>query len=229
MICNSSALAILKSMPLQTPGSSSSHALSIGTEARLRLSRWSSRRVGFIVAAAFLLPSLATIWNLHQRSRQFLIEDMKGDLTVAARVMAGVIDPDLQETFHDRAQETSDAYVAEIAKLTRTRSLVDPKGMIKFVYTCVEKDGRIYFILDDTPEGDADHDGVDDKSHIMEWYTEASDTLRQVFKSGRTQVSDTPYQDKWGRFISGFSPIFDAQHHLVAVVGVDLAMVDYEL
>ena len=177
----------------------------------------------------FLLPSLAIIWNIDKQSRRILLESLHSDLSSSALVMATTVDPVVHATFHDRAQEKGDSYQQQIARFSKMRPAVDPNGVIKFVYTCIQKDGAIYFILDDTPEGDADHDGVDDKAHIMEPYKDASDALKAVFVERRAKVNEAPYTDKWGTFLSGYAPVFDAQHNVAAVVGVDIALSDYEL
>ena len=197
--------------------------------ARRILRRRSKYEVATATLLLFLLPSLAIIWNIEQRSRRILFESLKGDLISSAQVMATTVDPAIHATFHDRAQEQTDSYQQQIARFTRLRPAVDPNRMIKFIYTCVKKGDVIHFILDDTPEGDADHDGVDDKSHIMEPYTEAPDTLKQVFIDHLPKVSATPYTDKWGTFLSGYAPVYDTGHKLVAVVGVDIAMTEYDL
>ncbi len=190
---------------------------------------WPSSRVGLLVMLMFLVPSLATIWNMHQRSRSILTDSIKTGLIASAQAMARVVDPDLHGRLKERSQEQGAEYQQQIARLSQMRGAIDPKAMIKFVYTCVKKGEDIYFVLDDTPEGDADHDGVDDKAHIMELYKDASAPLRKAFSASAAEVNDTPYSDKWGTFISGYAPIFDASHHVVAVAGVDLALADYEL
>lgn len=199
------------------------------TFAKGRWRAWSSRTMGVTAALGLLLPLLGTIWNMHERSRAILTESIKGDLIAAAKVMATTVDPVVHGTIREPAQETSAAYQEQIAKFIKMRPAVDPGGMIKFVYTCIERDGQIHFILDDTPEGDSDHDGIDDKSHIMEPYTEANEALRRVFKTRAPEVSTEPYTDRWGTFLSGYAPVVDSDGRVVAAVGVDLSMKDYDL
>lgn len=185
-------------------------------------------QVGLTTFLLLLLPSLGMIWNMHQRSTDILNGSIKDDLIAAAKVMATLVDPEKHATFQTPAQEASDDYLHQIEKLGTMRPAIDPKSCIKFVYTCVQKADGIHFVLDDTPPGDADHDGVDDKAHIMEPYPEANEALKRVFVSRTAEVNDKPYSDKWGTFLSGYAPVFDAKHQVVAVTGVDLALTDYQ-
>ena len=191
--------------------------------------RWSAWQIGLATGFVFLLPSLATIWNMHQQSRDVLSTSIRSDLLSAAKVMATTIDPEVHVTFQKREQEKSEAYLRQVDRILRMRPAVDPEGMIKFVYSCILRNGQIYFVLDDTPEGDADRDGVDDKAHVMEPYADATDVVRRVFAEKSAQVSDVPYTDKWGTFLSAYAPVFGDDHAVVAAVGVDLALTDYLL
>lgn len=167
------------------------------------------------------------IWNMHRRSSEILSESIKGDLNSAARVMATLVDPVKHLTFQTPDQEPGEDYLQQIDKFTKMRTVIDPKCAIRFVYTCVQKPDGIHFVLDDSPPGDADHDGVDDKAHIMEPYPDASEALKRVFVSRTSEVNHRPYTDKWGSFLSGYAPVFDAQGEVIAVVGVDMALTDY--
>ena len=80
----------------------------------------------------------------------------------------------------------------------------------RFVYTCVMRGGKVYFILDPTPAGDADGDGVDDKSHLMQPYPEASLELISSLRSGEVTVMSEPQRDPWGVFLSAYAPIKNA-------------------
>ena len=59
----------------------------------------------------------------------------------------------------------------------------------------------MFFVLDPTPEGDSDGDGVDDKAHIMDEYSEATEDMITALKEERVVVSKEPYQDLG--FLSG--------------------------
>ncbi|SKA93166.1 Signal transduction histidine kinase [Prosthecobacter debontii] len=190
---------------------------------------WHPAVVGVLVFLLFAVPALAVIWNVHERAELVLEESIKSNLISAAKSIAEVVDGDTHGQFQRQDQEASAPYHQAIMHMERMKDALNTQGMIRFVYTCVQKDDQIYLVLDPTPPGDADHDGQDDKAHIMESYDEASATLRDVLVSGVAAVDTTPYTDRWGTFLSGYAPIFDSRRNVVAVVGVDMELKDYQL
>lgn len=185
--------------------------------------------VGSLAMLLFALPMLATIFNMHRRTDLILQDSIRLQLLGAARAVAQEVDPALHETFTSPAQESSGDYNGQIIRMNGVKTALDVKGMIKFVYTCILKDGVIHFVLDTTPEGDADQDGKDDKSHVMEVYEEPSETLWSVLKSGEPSVDQTPYQDRWGTFMSAYAPVFNKSGEVIAAAGVDMALTDFQL
>lgn len=190
---------------------------------------WSPRVVGLLTGLLFALPLLAVIWNVHVRASQLLDQSMRNRLLAAARSVANSVDAEQHGQFLRREQEQTEAYREAIQRLGRMQSALDVEGMIRFVYTCVERDGKIWLVLDPTPEGDSDGDGQEDKAHIMEGYDDASETLRRVLKEGIAAVDEKPYTDKWGTFVSGYAPIRNERHEIVGVACVDLALTDYDM
>lgn len=189
---------------------------------------WHPRSVGVLVMLLFAVPGLAVIWNVHERASQVLEESIRSSLMMAARTVAEVVSPAKHSTFLRREQEETPEYLEAIQNMRRMQSALDSKGMIKYVYTCVMKDDGVHLVLDTSPEGDLDKDGQEDKSHIMEPYEQASETLRAVLKSGTAAVEPLPYTDKWGTFMSAYAPIKDGSK-VVAAACVDMALNDYDL
>jgi signal transduction histidine kinase len=91
----------------------------------------------------------------------------------------------------------------------------------------VDGDRRVHFILDPTPMGDADGDGVDDKSHVFDRYDEATPALLEALHTGRPTAETSPSRDAWGTFISGYAPFHDSTGRLAGIVGVDLTAEEY--
>lgn len=54
-----------------------------------------------------------------------------------------------------------------------------------------------------------------------------TDALYQA-SLGTTAVDNEPYQDRWGRFYSSYSPIFDSYGQVAGIVGVDFAAKWYD-
>ena len=89
------------------------------------------------------------------------------------------------------------------------------------------RDGVVHFILDPTPPGDADGDGVEDRSPIMQVYEHPTSKMLAAFETGRATVEDQVYTDPWGTFLSGYAPFFTSDGTLAGVVGLDIAADDY--
>lgn len=156
---------------------------------------------------------------LYGLSADALNKAVRADLMRIAHAASTVIDVRLHETFVSPLQETTTAYTNAIAPLERMRVAA---GDVRFIYTCVMKSNRVHFVLDPTPPGDADRDGVDDKSHVMQIYDEASEQLVAALRTGQPGADREPYTDSWGTFISGYAPFRDDRGQVIGLVGVDL-------
>lgn len=97
-----------------------------------------------------------------------------------------------------------------------------------FVYTCVKRGEKVHFILHPAPAGDVDGDGLDEKSHLMQPYPEASPELITTLTSGEVTVMQEPQRDRWGTFLSGYAPITDESGKVVAAAGVDMDLAFYQ-
>ncbi len=182
-------------------------------------------RDAFATFVVMLAASLVCTATLAYRSRAALEDEVREELIRTARLAATQVDVEQHQRFVDASQETSAEYARAITPLARLQA-ADPE--IAFIYTCIEKDGEILFVLDPTPAGDADGDGVDDKSHVMQNYPDAADELRRALNDGVATASREPYRDAWGAFMSGYAPLMCDDGRVVGVVGVDLAAAKYE-
>lgn len=176
-------------------------------------------RAGLLAGAITLLTALVSGSVLFQLSLDALRSEVRENLIRTARAASAIIDANTHAQFQTPAQETGAAYLQAIKPLERIRLAA---GDVRFIYTCVLVSNRVHFVLDPTPAGDADHDGTDDKSHIMQVYDKPSPELLAALQSGRPGADHQPYTDAWGTFISGYSPIIDSQGRFVGVAGVDL-------
>lgn len=215
-------------MPLQTTSPPNELSRSFSQMTDSLWFGWSPSRVGVLSLLALALPMLVTIWNMYRRADLISRESIQNQLLSAARSIAQQVDPELHGTFQSPDQEQSKSYVKQIQSMAALKAALDTYGVLKFAYTCIESGGQIRFVLDTTPAGDADQDGKDDKSHIMERYEHSSATLRKTLQTGFSAVDVVPYQDRWGTFMSAYAPIFNASHQVIGVAGVDMSLTDYE-
>lgn len=191
--------------------------------------KWQPVSVGIVTFLLVMTPMIIAVWNMYNKADQILKHGIHDQLLSAARVMTKVIDVEVHESLRKPEHDLSAAYHQEARKLDAAKMAVDSSQMIKFAYTCILDGERVRFVLDATPDGDADHDGVPDRAKLMEIYDHPSPTLLEVLHTGLARVDKVPYTDRWGTFMSGFAPIFDSNGRLAAVAGVDISMEDYEL
>ncbi len=172
-----------------------------------------------------LVASLVCSAVLVERSRDALGDEIRDGLLRTAKLAAIQVDLAEHDALRDRAQEDTGEYLRATDRLARFQAC-DPD--LAFVYTCVDRGDGIRFVLDPTPQGDRDGDGIDDKSHLMQNYPEAAPELVAALRDGVPTVSRGPYHDIWGSFMSGYAPLVDAMGRVHGVVGVDLTAAKFE-
>lgn len=175
--------------------------------------------IGILTGCALLAPAALVGATLYTRGHTAIKAELKIDLVSKASTGAALIDPSLHKTFVSPEQESSFEYISAIEPLKR---LLESDPRIAYIYSYVVHDDQVKFVLDPTEAGDADGDGVDDKSHIMEEYEDATSEMLHAVRSGKAIAEDDLTQDDWGVFISGFAPIKDANGKVIGAVGVDL-------
>jgi len=174
---------------------------------------------GALAACVILAITCLCGTALYFRSLQALQAEVRANLIRTATVAATMVDGDIHQTFCSPRQETTAVYLKAIEPLARVQNA---SGDIKFVYTCVLKQGQVYFVLDPTPAGTRDANGVDQKSHIMQPYPDADREMKLALRTGMPQADREPMGDQWGLFMSGYAPIHNLHGDAVGIVGVDL-------
>ena len=180
---------------------------------------------GTVVGIIVLIATIVCSAVLHFRAMHALKAEVQDKLVRAAMSVANEVDGDLHKTFTGQAQERTPEYERALAPLRRGLFWRKDGRLVRndygFIYTCILKGSDIFFILDPTPPGIFSRSGVEQKSHIMQPYPDASATLRRALETGVAQADEEPYKDEWGTFVSGYAPFYDAQGSRVGVVGVD--------
>ncbi len=172
---------------------------------------------------AFTVIALTTYFIFYHA-----LEAQKGEIregiSRTASVLSRYVDVEKHKTFVDRKQEKTAAYRQALQPFELALE-ADPT--IVFIYTGILKNDKVYFILDPTPEGDADGDGVDDKAHIMDEYPEVSEEMVTALKEQKIVVSEEPYTDRWGSFVSAYAPFYDKNKKFAGVLGLDISADTY--
>lgn len=183
-----------------------------------------AREAVFFGIFLFTIACISSITMYEQASRAYE-KQLRGEILQLAQIFSTAVNGDLHPTFTDPSQENSSEYIQEVDKL---RKIWEKVPEIRFLYTTAFKDGKVYFVLDATPSGDADADGVEDHSRIMDLYEAPDEQLVRAHKTGRAFMSARPYTDKWGTFLSGYVPIFNSMNEAVGVLGADMKLEQYE-
>ncbi len=183
---------------------------------------------GLLAGLVLLLATGAMLLNFHFTMIRQADESMRNSLRRAALASALTVDPEVHRSLTEPTQQGSPPYLDACNRLQEIKAAMEGPEKFKFIYTCILKDGVVYFILDPTPAGDSDGDGIDDKSYLMEPYPEASDELISTLKTGEVTVMKEPVSDRWGTFLSGFAPIMDRSGKTIGATGVDMDLTFYQ-
>ena len=183
---------------------------------------------GLLAGLVLLSATGAMLLNFHFTMIRQADESMRNSLRRAAVACALTIDPEVHRSLTEPSQQGSPPYLELCNRLQRAKEAMEGPEKFKYIYTCILQDGVVYFILDPTPAGDSDGDGVDDKSYLMESYPEASAELISTLWTGEITVMEAPVSDRWGTFLSGFAPIIDSSGNTIGALGVDMDIAFYQ-
>jgi PAS domain S-box-containing protein len=184
-----------------------------------------SLKTAFLLGLVTFLAVLGSSYVLYSYTFTVLEKDLEEYLTGIVYTVTQRVDGDLHRTFTSRDQETSPEYLDQIAELGQVQKLFKNA---KYVYTCILKDGQVYFVLDPTPPGIIEN-GVETKSHIMDEYEEANEmpALLDALKNQKAVFEKRPSTDRWGSFVSAYMPFYDSAGSFVGVAAVDMDSEDF--
>ncbi|WP_422359217.1 hypothetical protein [Reichenbachiella sp.] len=140
-----------------------------------------------------------------------------------AYVIRTLIDEKQHQLLDCVDQEEFPIYLDQIEPLYRALNV---DSSIEFIYTMIQKDSTIHFILDPTPPGQYDKKGIETKSHIMNIYKDPSNELKKCFDTHKKSITHKAYNDQWGSHISCYLPLFD-EKKFIGVLGVDISSETY--
>ena len=110
----------------------------------------------------------------------------------------------------DFEKVTDDTTTNEYKSIYRILRTFQDKITCDYIYSGrLTDDGKIVFVID--PSDDPGFYGEE----II--YTEALSNAAH----GTPDVDDVAYEDRWGRFYSAYSPIYNSKNEVVGIVGVD--------
>jgi PAS domain S-box-containing protein len=176
---------------------------------------------GAAVALLIAVVSLASGVLLQKKAEDALHHEVRQNLLRLARIAALHVNGDKHLLW-----KPEDAFTPEYQKaIAPFYRLMQASGDIYDIYTCVLRDGKVYFVLG-TPDTDP-KTGKPDYSYLNEPYNEAIPTLLRALREGVALVEDQFYTDQWGTVLSGYAPVRDSRGRLVGIIGVDLHVNEY--
>jgi diguanylate cyclase (GGDEF)-like protein len=140
-----------------------------------------------------------------------------------AQVAAVQIDPALHDSLRQPSQLNGPDYLRASGPLRRMREAAPD---IRYLYTAVRDGDQARFVLDATPPGDGNGDGVEDQAGLWEIAAIEPQALDKIFGDGEQpgqQVADNQaYTDKWGTVLTAWAPLIDGSGRQFGAVGLDI-------
>ncbi|MCC5824416.1 MAG: response regulator [Phycisphaerales bacterium] len=180
--------------------------------------------VGLAAGVTLFCAAVVSITTVRQTARAAIDQEVRDNLARLAGAVAATIDPEAHAFLTHPDQEWTDDYRVLNEPLTKVIHKTDG---VRFVYTLRAVGEHLHFILDGTPMGDADGDGIEDHSFLMELYEDPDPAAWEAILYDRVTVTTEPYTDLWGTFLSGFAPIRLPDGTVDGAVGVDVSASEY--
>jgi len=184
---------------------------------------WKPAIEGILFTLAWLTLTNITIYFIYVRAVEAVKEQIREGLLRNVSVAATMIDGDQHQTFTSKASKNDPGYLSLIKRLERVRKA---SSDVKYAYTNIIKDGKVYFLANGSPQGDNDKDGRPDEApQLMDHYPDAGLALRDALRLQKPAVDKEPYTDAWGTFYSAYAPFKDSSGKFVGTLGMDLELV----
>jgi signal transduction histidine kinase len=171
------------------------------------------------IALCLFLVVVGVAWPFIQMARSNLHNQTRSELVSLAQSAALLVDPKPHRALSKPGAESTETYRKAIEPLSRFQAA---HSEVAFVYTLIHRERGIFFVLDPTPPGRANADGVELKSYPMDPYDDAPADARMALRSQTAIASREPTSDAWGTFLSGFAPLRDEKGEIYGVIGVDM-------
>ncbi len=178
------------------------------------------------VFAITMLCNIAVTWIARAGMLDAIQDQLRGVAGTASELTNG----DLHQTITKPEQKESEDYLNVQAPY---RQMLKANPDLRYIYTCVLREGKIYFIIDTqqpSPETlKLKESERKTTANVMEEYTAATAFLQQALKDHVVTIEDHPYTDEWGTVISAYAPIYNSAHEFIGIVGTDIDATDYNM
>ncbi|HAJ90591.1 MAG TPA: hypothetical protein DCM27_06215 [Rhodospirillaceae bacterium] len=178
-------------------------------------------RDAFFAALVVIIVSSTAGFLVYERSIDSLKKEVQQNLMNIAKTASNMVDVDAHQQITEPAQKGSELYERVRAPFL---GILKANHNIAFIYTIIEKDGKLFFVLDSKLLKAGDKD---DTSDVMEKYENATHIMKETFAQKKPMVEEESYTDDWGTFLSGYAPLTNSKGEFVGIVGADIRLTDY--
>lgn len=161
---------------------------------------------------------------VYVETKRYFFKELQSKVISISATAAAALDPEMLQQIHSRQDEGSEAYIQLRDQLRKVRDANRRKDVhIQYLYTLMPSPQDPQTILF----------GVDAEESPSE-VSHPGDVDPNTKQNALTKHLDMPYsanqylKDQWGIWLSGYSPVYDAQGNYIATVGADISAADIQ-
>lgn len=161
-------------------------------------------------------------YMVYHKSINALEQEIKIGLLSNVRAAASTLSGDEHQNITAHTERDDPLYRQLAVQLERIRQASQD---VRYIYTTILDQDKVRFVVNPSPQNDNDGDGIPDlPPALMQVYDNAPSELVAALREHKTGVSDQPYRDEWGVFISAYAPFYDRQGTFRGVLAMDLEL-----
>jgi len=166
--------------------------------------------------------SLVGLSIIYFQAREAQMSSVRTELLNLALTTAAQVDGDLHQTLVSPSQAGSPEHLRALAPLVRMHRAA--KDVI-YVYTCVQRDGRLNWVLDTSYQYRVPGDGTPSKPFpFMMDYRIKDPELMRALNEHVALANTMPVRAEHHSYLSAFAPVYDSKGEFVAILGVDMVL-----
>ena len=171
------------------------------------------RKLLILIYGILLLISVVIGSAIVVRYKNNMKQQLQARMLDVLKVAGALLDGDVLESLQSRDKDT-DGY----KKTYETLRVFQENFNLKYIYLVRDmKDGTFSFTIDPDPVSPG----------AFGEPVESTDALINA-SNGIPSFDSEPYEDRWGRFYSAYSPIFDSKGKVGGIIAVDIDAKQYE-
>lgn len=166
-----------------------------------------------LFSSLLLLTNIILGFVMYNQSRATVLDLVRKNMLSISNTAAELMEGDVLGSF-----TKEDVGSPEWQDVLKSLSVFQKNNDIEFIYTVRPAgDGTFGFLVDPDPVNPGE---IGEEVVVTEALIKAG--------SGTASVDTEPAQDEWGNFYSSYSPVFDSEGNVAAIVGVDFDANWYE-